>query len=86
MTLLSQYPLQGRGGSGVFTFRVKDKTGKVVSARTMDNPDKEIVVVSKEGIVIRSGIKDIPTLGRQTSGVKIMKLRDEDTVAACALV
>lgn len=86
MTLLNQYPLQGRGGSGVFTFRVKDKTGKVVAARTMDNPDKEIVVVSKEGVVIRSNIQDIPTLGRQTSGVKIMKLRENDSVATFALV
>ncbi len=86
MTLLKQYPLQGRGGSGVFTFRVKDKTGKVVAARTMDNPNKEIVVVSKEGIVIRSNVQDIPTLGRQTSGVKIMKLRDNDAVATFALV
>jgi DNA gyrase subunit A len=86
MTKLNQYPLQGRGGSGVFTFRVKDKTGKVVAARIMDNPEKEIVVVSKEGVVIRSNIKDIPTLGRQTSGVKIMKLREKDTVATFALV
>jgi DNA gyrase subunit A len=86
MTQLSQYPLQGRGGSGVFTFRVKDKTGKVVSARTLDNPEKEIVVVSKEGVVIRSGVTDIPTLGRQTSGVRIMKLKEDDMVATCALV
>jgi len=86
MTKLNQYPLQGRGGSGVFTFRVKDKTGKVVSARTMDSPQKEIVVVSKEGIVIRSDIQSIPTLGRQTSGVRVMKLKENDMVATCALV
>ena len=49
-------------------------------------PEKEIVVVSKEGIVIRSNIEDIPTLGRQTSGVKVMKLKDNDFVATCALV
>ena len=86
MTTLDQYPTQGRGGSGVFTFRVKDKTGKVVSARTMDNPDKEIVVVSRNGVVIRSGVKDIPSLGRQTSGVRIMKLKEDDMVATCALL
>lgn len=86
MTKLDQYPTQGRGGSGVFTFRVKDKTGKVVAARTMDNPDKEIVVVSKDGVVIRSATTDIPTLGRQTSGVRIMKLKDTDNVATFALV
>ncbi len=86
MTKLDQYPTQGRGGSGVFTFRVTEKTGKVVSARTMDSPQKEIVVVSKEGVVIRSAITGIPTLGRQTSGVKIMKLKENDIVATCALV
>jgi DNA gyrase subunit A len=86
MTLLKNYPTQKRGGSGVFTFNVKDKTGKVVSARTMDSPNKEIVVVSKMGVVIRSNINDIPTLGRQTSGVRIMRLNENDEVAAFALI
>ncbi len=86
MTLLKNYPTQKRGGTGVFTFSAKDKTGKVVGARNMDSPEKEFVVVSKKGVVIRSDIQDIPTLGRQTSGVRIMRLSDEDEVAAFALV
>lgn len=86
MTKLSDYPLQGRGGSGVYTFRVTGKTGRVAVARVMDHPDREIVIISENGVVIRSSIASIPTLGRQTSGVKVMSLKGEDTVAAMAIL
>lgn len=86
MTKLSDYPVQGRGGSGVFTFRVTGKTGQVAVARVMDHPDREIVIISENGVVIRSSIASIPTLGRQTSGVKVMSLKGEDTVAAMAIL
>jgi DNA gyrase subunit A len=85
-TKLSEYPRQGRGGSGVFTFKVKEKTGKVVCGTTMKDKESELVVVSKKGIVIRSDVKSIPTLGRQTSGVRIMKMKENDEVAAFALI
>jgi len=86
MTKLSEYPVQGRGGSGVFTFQVRDKTGNVAVARMMDHPDKEIVVISEKGIVIRSAIDAIPVLGRQTSGVKVMSMKKGDRVAAMAIL
>lgn len=86
MTKLNDYPLQGRGGSGVYTFRVTGKTGRVAVARVMDHPDREIVIISENGVVIRSSISSIPTLGRQTSGVKVMSLKGEDTVAAMAIL
>jgi len=86
MTKLADYPVQGRGGSGVFTFKVRDKTGPVVAARIMDHPEKEIVVISEEGQVIRSRIKAIPTQGRQTSGVKVMTMKKDDKVAAMAIL
>jgi DNA gyrase subunit A len=86
MTPLSKYPLQGRAGQGVYTFRVTDKTGNLVVARTLDTPDKEIVLISRDGQVIRSELNEIAELGRHTSGVKVMKLNKEDTVAAMALM
>jgi DNA gyrase subunit A len=86
MTPLKKYPLQGRAGQGVYTFRVTKKTGDVVVARTLDTPDKEIVLISRQGQVIRSEINEITELGRHTSGVKVMKLNKDDTVAAMALI
>lgn len=86
MTLLSEYPKQKRGGSGVFTFRVTGKTGNVATARVLDHPDLEMVVISEKAKVIRSDVKAIPTLGRQTSGVKIMKMAEDDRVATMALL
>ena len=86
MTKLSEYPTQGRGGSGVFTFKVRDKTGKVAVARVMDHPEREIVVISEKGIVIRSEINAIPVQGRQTSGVKVMSMKASDKVSAMAII
>jgi DNA gyrase subunit A len=87
MTKLSGYPTQGRAGQGVFTFRVKPKTGNVVVSKIIKNKDDtEIVLISKKGIVIRVGTKGIAQLGRQTSGVKIMKLNKGDAVAAIAVL
>lgn len=86
MTPLVEYPTQGRGGSGVFTFRVTDKTGKLAVARIMDHPDKEIVVISEKGQVIRSSVSSVSTLGRQTSGVKVMTMKKTDNVAAMAIL
>jgi DNA gyrase subunit A len=86
MTPLSKYPLQGRAGQGVYTFRVTKKTGNLVVARTLDTPEKEMVLISRQGQVIRSELKQIAELGRHTAGVKVMKLNKDDTVAAMALM
>lgn len=86
MTELSEYPKQKRGGSGVFTFRVTAKTGKVASARVLDHPEAEIVVISEKAKVIRSSIDAIPTLGRQTSGVKVMNINGGDKVATMTIL
>lgn len=87
MTNIKEYPKQNRGGSGVYTFRVKDKTGQLVSARAVTKPEeREVFVMSEKGIVIRSKMDHIPSLGRQTSGVRIMKLNDNDRVSAIAII
>lgn len=86
MTPLKEYATQKRGGSGIFTFRVTKKTGNIACARILKNEDSEVVVISEKSKVIRADLKDVPTLQRQTSGVKMMNIKDGDEVAAVAIL
>ena len=86
ITLLKEYPLQGRGGQGVFTAKINDKTGKLVAARVMDHPDAELLIMSQNGQGVRIPSKDLPRRGRQTAGVKLMNIAASDKVAAIAIV
>jgi DNA gyrase subunit A len=86
MSVLKDYPTQKRGGTGVFTFRVTPKTGKVSTARIIEAEQEEIVVISEKSKVIRSELKTVPTLGRQTSGVKVMNIGGDDRVVTVALL
>lgn len=86
MSVLKEYPTQKRGGTGVFTFRVTPKTGKISTARIIEPEQEEIVVISEKSKVIRSELKTVPKLGRQTSGVKIMNIGGDDRVATVALL
>jgi DNA gyrase subunit A len=80
-TLLKSYPLQARGGSGVRTFKVVAKTGKVIAA-SLVYPHQGLMLISAKGIVIRTSIDDIPILGRDTQGVTVMKVEPGDQVAS----
>jgi len=87
MTELSEYGVQKRAGSGIYTFNVSKKTGNVAAARILDNPNEtEIVIISEKSKVIRSSLEAVPTQGRQTSGVKIMNIDKKDKVATVALM
>jgi DNA gyrase subunit A len=79
---ITEYKIQNRGGSGIKTIRLTDKTGELITARMVDHAESEIVVMSEKGQVIRLSVKDIPVLGRQTQGVRVMKLRAGDKVAS----
>ncbi len=85
-TKLSEYKIQKRGGSGIKTVKVTDKTGKLMVARVVTGEDSDLLAVSKDSQVIRTEITSIPTLGRDTQGVRIMKLRDGDSVASFNLL
>lgn len=80
-TPIKEYKIQKRGGSGIKTMQVTSKTGKLIAGRVIDETT-EIVAISKNGQVIRTGIDEISSLGRQTQGVRIMKLRTGDSVAS----
>ncbi len=84
-TPAKEYKTQNRGGSGIKTAKVTTKTGKVVGAAILtpeDREEGELIVMSKQGQVIKLPIKDVPTLGRDTQGVKVMKLRTGDSIAS----
>ena len=81
-TKLKEYKVQKRGGSGIKTISVTKKTGALVAAKVVDEELAEMVAISKQGQVIRTKLSEIPSLGRQTQGVRIMKLREGDQIAS----
>lgn len=80
-TSVNEYKIQGRGGSGIKTAQVTAKTGKIMAAQVV-SIQEEVIVVSKNGQVIRTTLTEVPTLGRQTQGVRIMKMREGDSIAS----
>ncbi|MEK9153917.1 MAG: DNA gyrase subunit A [Patescibacteria group bacterium] len=80
-TKLSEYKTQGRGGSGIKTMSITTKTKQLVGAAVL-SWGGELVAMSKKSQVIRIGLDEIPTLSRATQGVRVMKLRDADSVAS----
>lgn len=84
-TSLTEYKVQGRGGSGIKTADVTAKTGEIIGAAVLvgdEAKDEEIVVISKKGQVIRISAGEIPSLSRATQGVRIMKMREGDSIAS----
>lgn len=80
-TLVKEYKTQKRGGSGIKTAKVTAKTGHLIVAKIIAD-ETEIIAVSQKGQVIRVDLSSIPTSGRQTQGVTIMKLRPGDSIAS----
>ncbi|MDY3929986.1 MAG: DNA gyrase subunit A [Clostridia bacterium] len=74
-TELSEYKVQNRGGKGILTYRLTDKTGKVAALTTVHD-DNDIMLITSDGIIIRTNVSEISTFGRQTQGVRIMKLAE----------
>ena len=85
-TSLKEYKVQKRGGSGVKTAKVTPKTGKLIVAKVLTGEEIELIAMSKKGQVIRTALKDISSLGRQTQGVTIMRLRSGDGIASLACI
>jgi DNA gyrase subunit A len=85
-TKVSQFTPHARGGVGIRSAIVNPKTGKLMGVKTLIGEDQEVIIISTQGQSIRLGLNDIPGLGRATQGVRIMRLRDNDTVASLALV
>jgi DNA gyrase subunit A len=86
MTPLDEYKIQGRGGSGIKTVKVTDKTGKLITAKVVDDMEAQILAVSKQSQVIKTELKTVAISGRDTQGVRIMKLREGDSIASLSLL
>jgi DNA gyrase subunit A len=88
-TPMKEYKVQNRGGSGIKTAKVTDKTGAIVCGIVLTSEERaegELVIMSKKGQVIKLQLKDVPTLGRDTQGVKVMKMRAGDSIASVVFV
>jgi DNA gyrase subunit A len=84
--LVSNFPPHKRGGVGIKVASVTAKTGPIVAVHTLDPLAKEVIMMSTKGQAIRVAMKEIPTLGRATQGVRIMKMGEGDTVASIGIV
>lgn len=86
-SLITDYRFQTRGGSGVKTANITAKTGKIVGAKIIDeNAAGDLIIISKMGQVIRLPLKSIPTQGRATQGVYLMRMNASDLVASTTMV
>lgn len=85
-TKVANFPAHKRGGIGIKAAVVTAKTGPIIDVRTLEEGASEVLMISTKGQTIRVGLKDIPTLGRTTQGVRIMRLSEGDTVASLGLM
>lgn len=83
-TPVAEYPTQGRGGGGVITARLTDKTGSVAGARILTEEDRDLMIISAAGVVIRTDWHSIAQCGRPTQGVRLMNLGSRDRVVSIA--
>ncbi len=86
LCLVSNFPPHKRGGVGIKVASVTEKTGPIVAVHTLDPEAKEVIMASTKGQAIRVAVKEIPTLGRATQGVRIMKMGEGDSVASIGIV
>ena len=85
LTPVSEFTTQNRGGKGVKCYKIMEKTGNVIGVKAV-NMEDEVMLINTEGIIIRINCSDISVLGRITSGVKLMNLDDNVSVAGIAKV
>lgn len=85
-TKVANFPSHKRGGVGIKAAAVTSKTGPIITVRTLEADTTDALLISKAGQAIRVALKDIPTLGRTTQGVRIMRLADGDAVTSIGLM
>ena len=86
-TVLSEYKVQGRGGSGIKTMNLTKKTGKIVVMQIVNKAEEaDLLVISRAGQTLRTSLGQISTLGRATQGVRVIRLDEGDTIASATIV
>ena len=83
-TEFEEYRLQSRGGKGIFTYKITDKTGKLAGVVSASDED-DVMLITSEGVVIRLHVDEISKFGRQTQGVRLVKMKDGVSVFSIAL-
>ena len=86
ITKVANFPSHKRGGVGIKAAVVTAKTGPIISVRTIDEEAAEVLMISDKGQTIRVALKDIPSLGRTTQGVRVMRISDSDAVSSIGLM
>ncbi|MBM3936538.1 MAG: DNA gyrase subunit A [Sphingomonadales bacterium] len=82
---LDDYPVTNRGGKGVRTLNITEKTGKLVALQAVEDLD-DLMIINKSGVAIRIGVDSLRVMGRATQGVRLIRLDDEDQIASVARV
>lgn len=84
---IEDYPIRNRGGKGVITLKITEKTGKLVSIHSVTD-EHDIMIINKSGVVIRTSMKDVSVLGRNTQGVKLINLskRGDEIASTCRVL
>jgi DNA gyrase subunit A len=85
-TPVSEYPLHHRGGQGVFTLKVTPRVGKLAALRVTREPEEEVLLITANGMVLRTTVGSISQIGRQTQGVIVMRLAQDDQIVGLAPV
>ena len=83
---ISEWPKQGRAGSGVKAAQITERNGQLVGANLIDKDHEDIIITTKLGQVIKLPVKDVPVLTRQTQGVILIRLSNSDSVAAVTAI
>lgn len=84
-TLVEDYRITNRGGKGVKTISITDKTGDLIAIKNVSDED-DLMIINKSGIIIRLSVEELRVMGRATQGVKLINLRNNDEIAAVAKV
>jgi DNA gyrase subunit A len=84
-TDIEDYRVTNRGGKGVKTINITDKTGELVAIKDVTDQD-DLMIINKSGIVIRIGVADLRVMGRATQGVRLITLKEDDEIASIAKV
>ncbi|REH54888.1 DNA gyrase subunit A [Tenacibaculum gallaicum] len=82
---LEDYRITNRGGKGVKTLNISEKTGNLVAIKNVDNSN-DLMIINKSGLTIRMAVEDLRVMGRATQGVKLINIKDNDDIAAVAKV
>ncbi|MDD3526654.1 MAG: DNA gyrase C-terminal beta-propeller domain-containing protein, partial [Bacteroidales bacterium] len=82
---LEDYRVTNRGGKGVKTLNITEKTGKLIAIKNVTDTD-DLMIINKSGLTIRLAVSELRVMGRATQGVRLINLRDDDAIAAVANV